>query len=342
MVSKKANGGMTGSRVEYLKIESQALRGNRLGDPHNRELAVYVPAGYDESTGRYPSLYQLPSHGRTSHYYLGWNQWDETMPQRLDRLIAAGLMPPVLVIFPDFWTRLGGSQFINSPIGDYTTYFTDEIIPTVDQHYRTLPSSAHRGVFGHSSGGYGAFISATQFPQLFGGFLCQAGDMYWEYTALSSLAKLHLQLQKYGGYEKFIADIPTIRPKGGDFWQLVHTMMYCMAYAPNSQSPYGFDSPIDLETGALIPEVWQRWLAHDPVRIVDNTTIQENLRQLRIIILEVGSYDEYVLQVGARILHHKLQAVSIDHYYDEFPDGHSNTSYRYDVSLPILAKALSE
>src|SRR3989304_777104 len=35
-------------RLEELEIESEALRGNPLGDPHVRPLWVYVPPGYDE------------------------------------------------------------------------------------------------------------------------------------------------------------------------------------------------------------------------------------------------------------------------------------------------------
>ena len=38
----------------------------------------------------------------------------ENMPERLDRLIASGAMPPVVVAFPDCFTKLGGNQYINS------------------------------------------------------------------------------------------------------------------------------------------------------------------------------------------------------------------------------------
>jgi hypothetical protein len=177
---------------------------------------------------------------------------------------------------------------------------------------------------------------------LFGGVACRAPDLYWEYTALPNIAHLPGQMQKWGGFEDFITGIPTIKPKRGDFWEAIHTVMQCMAYAPNPDSSLGFDSPIDSETGALIPDVWERWLKHDPIRMIENKAHQTALRHMKILFLEVGSYDEYQLQVGARILHKKLDDYQISHQYEEFPDGHSSTSYRYDLSLPILAAALDE
>lgn len=327
--------------LERFEIESKALKGNRLADPDVREIAVYLPPGY-EAGRRYVTLYMLSSHGRTHHYYVGWNQWDETMPQRLDRLIETGMMPPTIVVIPDCWTRLGGSQFIDSAIGNYETFLLQEVVPAIDERYSTIADRDHRGVFGHSSGGYGALVHAMKHPDIFGGVAARAPDSYWEYTAIPGLARLHAQLEKWGGYEQFIHDIPSIRPKKGDFWVAIHTVMACMAYASNPGSPLGFDSPIDLETGELIPSVWERWLTHDPVRMVDQTDYQVALRQMRAIFLDVGTYDEYHLQVGARIIHRKLDQLSIRHQFEEFPDGHGSTSYRYDVSLPVLAKALSE
>lgn len=336
-------GMMKTGRVDYINFESQALQGNRLDDPAQRDIAVYLPASYDDNPqAHFPTLYHLSSHGRTNHYYIGWNQWEESMIQRFDRLIDSGEMPSVIVVMADFWTRLGGSQFVNSAIGNYASYLVDEIVPLIDNRFRTLPHAKNRAVFGHSSGGYGSLIHAMMNPDVFGAALCQSGDAYWEYTALPALAGLHGQLEKWGGFEKFIHDIPTIRPKGGSFWQAIHSVMYCMAYGVNPENPLGFDSPIDLETGELIPAVWEKWLQYDPVRMVEQAHYQANLKKLRLLMIEVGAYDEYMLQVGARILHRKLQNAAIEHHYAEFPDGHSNTSYRYDVSLPILVKALSD
>jgi len=47
-------------RLDALVIDSDALRGNPLGDPHERPLWVYVPPGYDDDpAARYPTVYVI-------------------------------------------------------------------------------------------------------------------------------------------------------------------------------------------------------------------------------------------------------------------------------------------
>jgi hypothetical protein len=66
-----------------------------------------------------------------------------------------------------------------------------------------------------------------------------------------------------------------------------------------------------------------------------------NLINLKLIYIDYGTKDEFNLHWGARILHTKLQKMNIKHFYEEFPDGHMNISYRYDISLPKIFSALS-
>ncbi|HYZ51432.1 MAG TPA: hypothetical protein VE593_11130, partial [Nitrososphaeraceae archaeon] len=68
---------------------------------------------------------------------------------------------------------------------------------------------------------------------------------------------------------------------------------------------------------------------------------RSNLKRLRFIYLDCGSEDEFNLHLGARILHSKLESMSINHFYEEFNGGHMNTSYRYDYSLPMTYSKLS-
>lgn len=332
---------MKNGRIEQFTIHSEALHNNRLGDAAARDVTVYLPSDYDaDAERRYGVIYLLASHGRTSHYYTSWNQWEERIQDRLDRLIGLGAMPPVVVVLPDCWTRLGGSQYLDSPIGNYRTYLVNEIIPAIDARYHTLADRTGRAVCGHSSGGYGALTLAMTQPDVFGAVAARAPDMYWEYSVLPALAQLSQQLDKWGSFEQFIEAIPTARPKRGDFWILLHTVMQCMIYGANPSAPLGFDSPIDMETGVLLPDMWERWLTFDPVRMIEAPQHQTALRTMRQIFLEVGAFDEYYLRTGARLFHKKLSKLDIVHQYEEFADGHNNTSYRFDVMLPLMADAV--
>jgi len=330
------------SRIETLTLTSDALSDNPLGDPHVRTIAVYLPPGHDDLPPRaYPSIYLLSSHGSTGPSLLNWRPWEMTIHEQIDALIESGAMPPAIVVLPDMWTRFGCSQYVNSDgMGRYEDFLINEVVPLVDRSFRTLADRDHRGVMGRSSGGFGAITQAMNHPETFGAFACHSGDLYWEYTCLPGISRMHQHLARFGGLDAFIRDIPTLRPKNSAFWDLIMTVCWSAAFGGNPEAPHGFDLPIDPETGALNEAVWARWLAHDPIRRLDDPAVVEAMRSMRLAFVDVGQYDEYQLQVGARVLHRRLEALGIPHVYEEYPDGHRGTHYRYDVSLPRLAEAL--
>jgi S-formylglutathione hydrolase FrmB len=339
---REERGVISPSRVEQPLLTSRVLEGNPLGDPHIRTVPVYVPAGYDDSPARhYPVLVMLSGYGGSGPLLLNLRPWDESLPQQLDRLIRSGAMAPALVVMPDCWTRYGGSQYLNSSaLGRYEDYLIEEVIPFVDARYRTLPDRAHRGIAGKSSGGYGALVQGMHHPEVFGAVACHSGDMYFEFCYMGDLAKLHANLASYGGWPKLRDELHAIRPKDTKFFQTLATLCYGMAYAPNPEAPDGFELPIDVGSGALNEAAWARWLSHDPVRKLDDPRYVEALRSLKLLYVDAGDRDEFSLQVGARVLVQRLQGLGIDHYFEEFPDGHFNIQYRYDTSLPMLSAAL--
>jgi S-formylglutathione hydrolase FrmB len=214
-------------------------------------------------------------------------------------------------------------------------------VPYVDATYRTLADREHRGVTGKSSGGYGSMVQAMRHPEVFGAFASHSGDIYFEFGLLPDLAKLHANLLKFNGLDGYISQIPTIKPKTHDpFFSVLGMLCYGAAYAPNPKAHRGFDFPVDMETGALVEDVWQRWLRWDPVRMIDRPEYLEAWRSTKYIYLDCGLWDELNLTVGTRVMSSKLKAAGIAHDFELFPDGHIDVPYRYDVSLPRLVDAL--
>ncbi|MCA0455014.1 MAG: esterase [Chloroflexi bacterium] len=332
-------------RVDTPYLQSQILQGNLPGDPTERMLPVYLPPGYDDNPDkRYPVIYVLAGHGGSGPLMLAPVAWGESFPERIDRLISTGAMQPVIAVLPDCWTIFGGAQYINSSaLGQYEDYLLQELIPYVDSTYRTLASREHRAITGKSSGGYGAMVQSMRHPEVFGAMASHSGDIYFEFGLLPDLAKMHANLLRYNGLEGFIEQIPTIKPKSHDpFFSLLGMLCYGAAYAPNPAAHRGFDMPVDLETGALVEDVWQRWLAWDPVRMIDQAEHIDAWRQLSYIYLDCGLWDELNFPVGTRIMSNKLKALGIAHDFELFNDGHINVPYRYDVSLPRLEKAIRQ
>ena len=77
-------------RTIELAIESEALRGNLLGDPHVRTVAVYLPEGYDDTDTDYPLFVDLAGFTGSGLKRLAWTAFGESVPQRIDRLVAEG------------------------------------------------------------------------------------------------------------------------------------------------------------------------------------------------------------------------------------------------------------
>ena len=119
---------------------------------------------------------------------------------------------PCLVVYVDAWTRLGGSQFLDSAgTGRYHTYLCEDVVGFVDAEYRTIPDAAHRALVGHSSGGYGALVTAMLRPDLFSACASLAGDCLFELSLLPDLARARRALRdRYdGSYERFFVDLGT-------------------------------------------------------------------------------------------------------------------------------------
>jgi hypothetical protein len=325
------------------ELVSEALRGNPLGDPHVRPLWVYAPPAYEaEAERRFPSLYLIQGHTGQLDMWRNRSAFRPTVPELVDRLFAEEGCPPALVVFVDAWTSYGGSQFLDSPgVGNYHTYLCDEVVPFVDAHYRTLAEPAHRGIAGKSSGGYGAMVTPMLRPDLFGGLATHAGDALFELCYLPDFrdAVRALRDSYEGSFEKFWEDFCS-RPaftKGTDF-PLLNTWAMAACYSANADG--SIDLPFEPETGQLRPDVWERWLAWDPVRMAGRYA--DALRGLRAVYIDSGKKDQFFLDLGAEGFRRALERIGVtDVVFELFDATHSGIEYRYPLALRYLAERLS-
>jgi enterochelin esterase family protein len=332
--------GITG-RVHLDRIESPALAGNALGDPAERPLVVYTPPGYDpEGSKRYPALYCLHGYTGDAAALVAARPWERNVVQWIDRLILERRMPPAVLVLVDGFTRLGGSQYVDSVHhGAYATYVVRDVIAHVDARYRTVPREGGRAVFGKSSGGFGSMHLVMEHPGTFAAFASHSGDAYFAYAAPPSFPDAQRTLEKHEyDIAAFVEAFEKKHKRPQSEYVTMEMLGYGSAYSPRAAEAFAIDLPFDLKTGELREDVFARWLAFDPVQRVPGH--EAELRRLRLRYLDCGRRDEYGLDVGARLVAAGIRELGLEVRHEEFDDDHRNVGYRYEISLPLLAEAL--
>jgi hypothetical protein len=306
-------------------LASNALRGNPLGDPHERDLWVWSPQG---GSRRYATVYVLHAHLRSAASWFNVEPFERSYPEEIDRLA-----PEAVVVLVDAWTSVGGSQWIDSHgIGRYGTYLQKEVVPFVDAGY---PTNGARGLQGKSSGGYGAIVNTLARPDLFHAFAAHAPDALFDVTLAHGFPAASRVLTERGitSMTEFWESFTGLGEPGNAL--LTELGACALAFGDG-------ELPIDLETATIDTERWERWLDHDSVRVVDEHPAA--VAGLRGAWVDAGDSDEYNLDRGALALRRAILRAGLPEerlHFELFPGGHRGVSHRYPVSLAYLVGSLS-
>lgn len=131
---------------------------------------IYLPPGYETDTSRrYPVIYNL--HGAGGNELHGFGA-----AKALHDGIVAGRWAPMILVLPN-----GGSRSFYKDSADgklpAETLTIRELIPFIDQTYRTIAARGGRAIEGFSMGGRGATRLAMKYPELFCSLHNQAGNV---------------------------------------------------------------------------------------------------------------------------------------------------------------------
>jgi len=324
--------------LQRLSIDSRVLASNMLGDPTERVVDVYVPA--NSKGAGLPLLVDLVGFTAGGPAHTNWKNFGENVPERLDRLIGSGAMAPCVVAFPDCFTRLGGNQYINSiAVGRWDDFLLTELVPLVESHLG-CGGAGKRGVFGKSSGGYGAMVHALLHADFWSAAAVHSGDMGFELLFLPDFPKVLRSLAKHGGsIERWIGEFEAAQKTKDDDVHILMDLAMAAEYDPDPGAFLGIRLPVDFHTCQLIPERWSNWLRWDPLTLVE--AHGAGLKKLKALFIDCGDIDQFNLVYGARRMHDRLTTMGVGHTYEEFSDNHSSVDYRMDRSLPMLSKALA-
>jgi enterochelin esterase family protein len=328
------------------QITSPALEGNLLGDPAMRNMVIYLPPGYESSEQAYPVVYLLPGLGATERWWacgefspffglLGIAV--QSLPEAgfasmIDGLIADGKMQPMIVVMPDMSTAYGGSFCVNSALnGNHEDYIINDIVPYIDAHYRTLPSSNNRGIAGHCMGGYAAMYLAMRHPDVFGAVASHSGTLM--------TAGLLPGMQEIVAAEN-PEGLALTGPDPAKPWTSM-LYLFSAAFSPDLDNPpFYTDIPFD-ENVQIRDDVAQRWAAYDLLQVFPDHVLA--LASLRGIYLDAGDKDELGEQLIAQAFSDALSVAGIDHTFEIFDGAHMDKLYtRLALSLSCLSDTLAD
>ena len=344
LTASNPDGSDTESKTDYIAVQhdhspvvmvhSPGLEDNLLGDSPDREVRVYLPPDYYESTSkRYPVVYLL--HG----FYSDHNGWWEgvegvliiNIEEILNGLISEGEIEPMIIVAPNSYNRYFGSKYANSSTaGLWEDFITQDVVSYIDAHYRTLAVRESRGIAGLSMGGNGAIKIAMKHPELFTALYSNSAGIVAFESVFLGFRKQDLitasQLESFTLADLFIHGVS------------VASCVACApAYAPNPDAPafYG-DFPVT-ETGELIDDIWQKWLEHDPYTML--STYKDNLKQVKIL-LDCGDTDEF--NPSNNLFAQKLTELGIDHIFEVYVGDHTNkAALRFgSAGFPFLSENL--
>ena len=306
-------------RFYTINFFSNNVNGDYMNDPPYRNILVYTPPGYD-TTGatRYPALYLLHGYGGDDTYFKGlYNVGDI-----LDDMINSGEIKPMIVVTPDANNQFGGGFYTNSPdvegrsfAGMMQDFVTNEVVHEVDSIFYTIPDRHHRGISGHSMGGYGAVKLAMLRNDLYGSASSMSGPLaFWggmpydsSFTGLFEL--INYVFAENGGVPGDTITFTSIAPGPG---KRLTNMMFALASAFTPHDPTNADYScahfyrttmssgyVDLPfdwSGNPMMSVWESWMANDVAAIAATGAAGVFTPDSTPLYLDAGDHDDLGLQ----------------------------------------------
>lgn len=131
------------------EVRKMSLASKELG--HERTLHIYLPPNYEEKNHPLPTLYL---HDGTFYVEEG------RVPQILDYLIAHQMIQPVIAVFDDPVIR--GKEYRGDEA--FRKYIGKELVPYIDQTFKTSKKASDRAIIGGSRGGLSALHLSHALP----------------------------------------------------------------------------------------------------------------------------------------------------------------------------------
>jgi S-formylglutathione hydrolase FrmB len=212
------------------------------------------------------------------------------MKQVMEKAHKADSAKDVIVVLPNGDNKGFGTWYLNNPAtGDWETHIARELVKYVDDHFRTIPQGASRGIMGCSNGGSGAMHLALKYPDAFGAVASLSGVYDW-----ANHPWLHFLIDYFATRPP--KDFDEIRKRSGLDWRPAAMIVLAVETLPDpNKPPLYVDLPFKAVNGQgqLDAEAWSKASALDPLH--DAQRYAKEDPRLRGILVTAGSLEQAVL-----------------------------------------------
>jgi hypothetical protein len=305
-------------RVKLVDIESRLLSAFH-GKPMRLRAGVILPKSYkEESTKRYPVVYEVPGFGGDHHMAFGVER---------RKLPDVGLDMIHVVLDPS--CRLGHHVFADSANnGPCGRALIEELKPAIENNYRVVVTPTARFLTGHSSGGWSSLWLQVTYPDFFGGVWSTAPDPvdFRDFQKVDTYAPranifrdeqgddrpLARKAGKPAIFYKRFSDMEVVLGRGGQLFS------FEAVFSP--RDAHGHPLPLwDRATGAINPQVAKSWQRYD-IRMI----LQKNWSVLAPKLagklhIYMGDEDTYYLEGATILLQKTLRDLGSDAVVEIFP-----------------------
>lgn len=286
-----------------VTMHSQSLEGNPIGINAERELLIVLPPSYNSHTDKtYPVVYLLHGLGSTADNWFSEKKGEPNVKRALQKLYDQQQVSEMIIVVPNSYNEFakGGWYSNSSAGGNWEDYIIKDVIPYIDEHYRT---NLQRGLTGHSMGGYGAFRLAIKYPQMFGAIYPMSASL------ADSSGRSYLNTQ--------LATVNSALQSPKAQWQWSDTFHYSMllSFSPSTEKPLYIHSPLTYkDLNKLTENSLDRVLARHL------TTFK---KYAPVIKFDVGTQDEWTKN-ELMLFAEKLKKSGINASYSEYVGTHSD------------------
>lgn len=160
-------------------------------------IYVYLPPCYENGEHRYPVLYLQHGHGENETCWVNQGKINFIY----DNLIAEKKAEPAIVVMCNgMLTRDGEDAVYLDFTEGFEAFLTEEVIPFIDQKYRTLALREHRAMAGLSMGSIQTSIITAKHPELFAWAGLFSGFFLDPLTGYT----IHIQPERLAAYKESI------------------------------------------------------------------------------------------------------------------------------------------